>query len=101
MLSYIELVKTIYVPLSEVHDCATDFKIEILKHPDGTFSAQLFRQEHYSLKPSFEAEEIIADEIVCVPDSYSIRDWPEKRYDSAEQCIRQSLEVLENFFSFK
>ncbi|KPN72232.1 hypothetical protein AKG09_03500 [Neisseria sp. 83E34] len=98
MLSYIELVKTIYVPLSEVHDCATDFKIEILKHPDGTFSARLFRQEYYALKPSFEAEEMIADEIVYVPDSHSIRDWPEKRYASVEQCIQHSLEALENFF---
>lgn len=97
-LTSLEIVKSVMLKLDGEEQAFT-FRVDIVRTAQG-FSAELYEQIYYRLRPSFDPPEPDweADEAVWVSCNHLLRD--EGPHETAEACMQAVLQSLDHPFGF-
>lgn len=100
-ITYSELIKTLILdPIEFANGESWVFKIEILRHSQKGYFAQLWRQDSYDIKPTFAIKpDWIASETLFVQENYRLEMSHKPHYFvDVESCLSAILTELTKEF---
>lgn len=101
MIPYTEVVKIIQLdPIPMADDEEWLFRIEILRHSQKGYFAQLWRQDSYDIKPTFAIKpDWIASETLFVQENYRLEmSYKPHYFVDVESCLSAILTELAKQF---